>query len=147
MELACFCNRVFAHPQAMLGQPEIQLGVLAPVASLILPLRIGQAAADDLLLSGRTVAATEAKQLGLVDELSDDPLAAVESWAARELLPKSGSSLRLAVRAARWQLNQTFSANIAAVEQLYLGDLMSTHDANEGLAAFLEKRRPSWRNE
>jgi len=146
MELACFCNRVFAAPGALLGQPEIQLGVLAPIASLILPARVGQARADELLLGGRTVPAEEARELGLVDELGPDPRAAAEAWAGRELAPKSASSLRFAVRAARWQLNQTLLAGITALEALYLGELMSTHDANEGLASFLEKRRPEWKH-
>jgi cyclohexa-1,5-dienecarbonyl-CoA hydratase len=146
MELCCFCNRVFAHPSAVLGQPEIQLGVLAPIASLILPHRCGQPVADELLLGGRSVPAAEARELRLVDELADDPLVAVERWASRELLPKSASSLRFAVRAARWELHQTLSESLSAIEQLYLRDLMSTRDANEGLASFLEKRPPSWTN-
>ncbi|MCA9319566.1 MAG: enoyl-CoA hydratase/isomerase family protein, partial [Planctomycetes bacterium] len=53
LELAAFCHRVFAAPEAKLGQPEINLGVFAPVASAVLPYRCGQVVADDLLLSGR----------------------------------------------------------------------------------------------
>ena len=146
MEVACFCNRVVAAPGALLGQPEIQLGVLAPIASLLLPARVGQAHADDLLLTGRTIKAEEAKEMKLVDEVADDPRAAIEAWAKRELAPKSASSLRWASRASRWQLNQTVLAGITALEQLYLRDLMATHDANEGLASFLEKRQAQWKN-
>lgn len=147
LELAIFCNRVVAHPEALLGQPEIQLGVLPPLASLVLPLKLGQAKADDLILSGRTVPAREAGELGLVDQLADDPLAAIEEWARRELLPKSASSLRWAVRAARWRFNELVLAGLPAQEKLYLDGLMATHDANEGLAAFLERRRPAWTND
>ena len=95
MELASFCNFVVAHPQAKLGQPEIQLGVLPPIASLILPFKIGQARADDINLTGRTLTAAQAKEYGLVDRIVDDPVRDVEQWAAREIAPKSASSLRL----------------------------------------------------
>jgi cyclohexa-1,5-dienecarbonyl-CoA hydratase len=144
MELATFCNWVVAHPGASLGQPEIQLAVLAPIASLILPPRLGQARADEILLTGRTLPASEAKELGLVDRIAEDPAAAVEEWAARELAPKSASSLRFAVRAARWRFNEQVRSGIADLERLYLEGLMATHDANEGLTAFLEKRPPKW---
>ncbi|MHC4815942.1 MAG: enoyl-CoA hydratase/isomerase family protein [Planctomycetota bacterium] len=146
MELATFCNRVVAHPDAVFAQPEIQLAVLPPIASLILPLKLGQPLADEINLTGRNVAAAEALQMGLVDEIAEDPMAAVEEWAARELGAKSASSLRWAVRASRWQFNKVLKGEIAGVEQLYLEGLMATHDANEGLAAFLEKRKPEWKN-
>jgi cyclohexa-1,5-dienecarbonyl-CoA hydratase len=144
LELAAFCHRVVAHPGALLGQPEIQLAVLPPVASILLPFRLGQGGADDLILTGRTVAAPEALALGLVDELADDPVAAATAWAERELAPKSASSLRFAVRAARHALHQALRDGLPALERLYLDGLMATHDANEGLAAFLEKRKPAY---
>jgi len=144
MELAAFCNWVVAAPGAVFAQPEIQLAVLPPVASLILPLKIGQAAADDINLTGRNVEASEAKALGLVDRIVDDPVADVVTWAERELKPKSASSLRCALRASRWRFNQLLHCELPAVEKFYLDELMATHDANEGLAAFLEKRKPVW---
>ena len=147
MELATFCNRVVAHPEAALGQPEIQLAVLPPVASLILPLRCGQGAADDLVLTGRSVTGARGEELGLVDQLADDPAAAVEQWAAEHLAPKSAVALRHAVRTSRWRFNKVLGGELEAVERLYLEQLMATHDANEGLAAFLDKRKPSWNND
>jgi len=146
MELATYCHRVVAHPKALLGQPEIQLAVLPPVASLVLPFRVGQAHADDLVLTGRTVPAAEALAMGLVDEVAEDPEGALLAWAERELVPKSAAALRHAVRAARWQFHQTLSAELKDVEKMYLEELMATHDANEGLAAFLEKRPPKYTN-
>jgi len=120
--------------------------VLPPVASLVLPFRVGQARADDLVLTGRTVPAPEALAMGLVDEVADDPEGALVAWAERELPPKSAAALRHAVRAARWRFHQTLRAGLPALEQAYLEELMATHDANEGLAAFLEKRTPSYTN-
>jgi cyclohexa-1,5-dienecarbonyl-CoA hydratase len=146
MELAVFCHRVVAHPKALLGQPEIQLAVLPPVASLVLPFRCGQAHADDLCLTGRTVAAPEALAMGLVDEVAEDPEGALLAWAERELQPKSAAALRYAVRAARWQFHQVLKTELKRVETMYLEELMATHDANEGLAAFLEKRPARYTN-
>jgi cyclohexa-1,5-dienecarbonyl-CoA hydratase len=146
MELATFCHRVAAHPKAVLGQPEIQLGVLPPVASLILPQRVGQARADDLVLTGRNVDGATALEMGLIDELSEDPSKAIEAWAETHLAPKSASSLRWAVKASRWSFHQTVLRELEALEKLYLEGLMGTHDANEGLAAFLGKRAVVWEN-
>jgi len=144
MELAMFCNRVFAHPGSVFGQPEIQLGVLPPVASLVLPFKVGQSAADEINLTGRNMTCDEAWRLGLVDQVSADPLAALEAWADQEIAPKSASSLRFAVRASRFRLNEVLRTGLPAMERLYIDELMSTHDANEGIGAFLEKRKPSW---
>jgi cyclohexa-1,5-dienecarbonyl-CoA hydratase len=146
LELVSFCHRVFAAPDGKLGQPEIALGVFAPVASLLLPQRIGRAHAEDLCLSGRTVAADEALRMGLVDQLADDPEAAAIAWAETHLLRHSASSLRHAVRAGRSAFTADFFAQLDRLEQDYLGSLMATADANEGIQAFLQKRAPQWRN-
>jgi len=146
MELVTFCQRVFAHPDARFGQPEIKLGVFAPVASAILADRVGRGAADDLLLSGRTIKCPEAHEMRLVDAIEEHPEAAALSWAEKRLLPRSASSLRLATRAARMELMQRFEILLPKLERLYLGELMATRDAVEGIEAFMEKRKPSWSN-
>jgi cyclohexa-1,5-dienecarbonyl-CoA hydratase len=147
LELAAFCNRVFASEDARLGQPEIVLGVFAPVASVVLCERMGRGGAEDLLLSGRTLTAREALPLGLVDEIADDPAEAAVSYARTHLLPRSASSLRWAVRAARRDYGERMTAELARLEAMYLHELMRTADANEGLQAFLGKRQPAWRNQ
>ncbi|PYT37256.1 MAG: hypothetical protein DMF52_03620 [Acidobacteria bacterium] len=85
LELASFCHRVFAHPRARLGQPEINLGVFPPLASVILPLRCGQAVADEVCLTGRTFSAREALARRLVDEIAADPRRAADRWIAKHL--------------------------------------------------------------
>ena len=67
------------------------------------------------------------------------------AYVREHLLPLSGSSLRLAVRAGRANLAARLTA-LPGVEQMYLRELMQTHDAVEGLNAFLEKRSPVWKN-
>jgi cyclohexa-1,5-dienecarbonyl-CoA hydratase len=146
LELASASHRVFAAPSARLGQPEIRLGVFAPVASLILAERVGRAHAEDLCLTGRTVTAEEALRMGLVDVLADDPAAAALAWAREHLVPLSASSLRHAVRAVRQGMNARLVAELSQLERLYLDELMECDDAVEGLRAFLEKREPRWRN-
>jgi cyclohexa-1,5-dienecarbonyl-CoA hydratase len=147
MELAIFCHRLFAAPDARLGQPEIVLGVLAPVASVMLAERIGRSRAEELCLSGRSVTAEEGLTMGLVDAIDPDPGAAALAWARKHLLPRSASSLRMAVRAVRTGFDARFRTELASVERLFLQDLMATADAKEGLVAFLEKRDPAWMNE
>lgn len=144
LELAAACHRVFAAPDASLGQPEVKLGVFAPVASLVLPLRLGQARADDLLLSGRAVGAEEALRLGLVDEVAPDPAAAALAWHRTHLAPLSAAGLRHAVLAGRQLLRRALDEELPRLERLYLDELMATADAREGIDAFLHRRPPAW---
>jgi cyclohexa-1,5-dienecarbonyl-CoA hydratase len=147
LELVSLCHRIFAANDARLGQPEIMLGVFAPVASIVLADRVGRGAADDLCLSGRSVTAGEALAMRLVDQIVDgDPAEAAIAWARTHLLPKSAVSLRYAVRASRAGLRARLAAELPAIERLYLDGLMSTGDANEGLKAFMERRPPAWRD-
>jgi cyclohexa-1,5-dienecarbonyl-CoA hydratase len=140
LELALACTRIFAAPLARLGQPEIRLAVFAPVASLLLPPRVGQATAEELLVSGRTLPAEEAARIRLIDEVHEDPLAAARAWAKSHLFALSASSLRLALQAARVELAAAFEQHVGTLERLYLHSLMATPDAVEGITAFLEKR-------
>jgi len=146
LEVAAAGSMLFAAPDAKLGQPEIKLAVFAPAASCLLPERIGQARAEDLLLSGRSMGAEEALKTGLVDSVSDDPEAAALAWFDQYLAPSSASTLRFAVIAARDEYRQRVIAKLARVEALYLEQLMATNDAVEGLTAFLEKRPAKWEN-
>lgn len=146
MELACFCHRVYAGPEARLAQPEIGLGLFAPVASLILARRSGQGVADEACLSGRTYGAEEALAAGLVDEVAADPERAAREWIERAILPKSAAALKRAVRAGRVSWRSAFLRDLASVERLYLDDLMATADAREGIEAFLARRKPAWKD-
>ena len=144
LELALTGTRIFAAPEAMFGQPEIRLGVFAPAASCLLPVRIGQPAAEDMLLSGRSLGAEEARAAGLIQAVAADPEAAAADWFATHLADKSAAALRCAMAAARGPLIAGARARLAELETLYLDDLMRTRDALAGLQAFLGKRTPRW---
>ncbi len=144
LEVAMAGGLIFAGRDAQFGQPEMKLGVFAPAASVLLPYRVNQPAAEDLLFSGRSIGADEALARGLAQHVSDDPDAAALAYFDAHLAGKSASSLSLALAAARGAMLRDVRARFAEVEMLYLEHLMKTRDANEGLAAFLAKRKPSW---
>ncbi|HET9822331.1 MAG TPA: cyclohexa-1,5-dienecarbonyl-CoA hydratase [Burkholderiaceae bacterium] len=144
LELALAGAWVFAAPDAQFGQPEMKLGVFAPAASVLLPWRVNQPFAEDLLYTGRSVGAAEAERRGLVHAVADDPETAALSWFHEHLQGKSAASLACATAAARGAMRREVRARLAEVERLYLDRLMATRDANEGLAAFLAKRKPQW---
>jgi len=149
-ELSLACNFIFADKTAKVGQPEILLGVFAPPASVILPLKVGNAKADELLITGKIISADEAKSLGLVNEVFEDKAAmdaATDEWIRKNILGKSASSLRYATRAARASFDFFMLKHLPDFTEMYVKELMETHDGNEGINAFLEKRKPVWENQ
>ncbi len=146
LEVAAAGHLIFASPDAKMGQPEIKLGVFAPAASCLLPIRIGQARAEDLLLSGRAIDAEEALRFGLINAIEDDPEAAAIAWFEEHLTPLSASSLSLALAAVRGGIKAEVQRRLEEVESHYLDKVMKTADAVEGLTAFIARRPPEWKN-
>jgi cyclohexa-1,5-dienecarbonyl-CoA hydratase len=146
LEVALAGHLMFVAPDAALGQPEMKLGVFAPAASCLLPEIVGPARATDLLLSGRSVTGAEAAAIGLAQAVAPDPERAALGYFDEHLSPKSASSLRFAIKAARHDYAARVAAKIETVERLYLDELMTTHDAREGLAAFVGKRAAQWQH-
>jgi cyclohexa-1,5-dienecarbonyl-CoA hydratase len=146
-ELALFCDMVIASEKASFGQPEIQVGVFAPVAVVALPGIIGPKRAMELLLTGDRIRAPEAERLGLVNRVvPPDELGVAVDALVGKLTKLSAAVLRLTKRAVRVGSVGSFGDGLAAVEDVYLGPLMATEDAQEGLAAFMEKRAPVWKD-
>ncbi len=143
LELALACTRIFADETSVFGQPEISLGLMAPAASALLPERIGQPHATELLLTGRQLGAEEAQLIGLIDELVPN-LVALATERARWMTQGSPSSLRVAHRAARARYVARVVPAIDELERLYLEELAHTPDAREGIEAFLARRAPRW---
>ncbi len=145
MELAMFCDYVVATESAKFGQPEIKLGCFPPIAIVTFPPLIGLRAALDLILSGRIISAQEARELGFVSRLvGDSKLNEGIAALLEQLRGLSPAVLRLAKRTI-WKLHfDDFERQLSEVEQIYLSQLMQTHDAREGIRAFLEKRAAAW---
>jgi len=149
MELALICNFMFADETAMLGQPEMILGVFPPPASIILPLKVGSGRAEEILLTGRSINAEEGKNIGLLNQVFSDQVAmhaGVDEWISKQIIPKSASSLRYGVKAMRAHFNSVLIKKLPELEDMYVNRLMETADANEGIGSFLEKRKPIWEN-
>jgi len=146
-ELAIFCDMIVASERAKFGQPEIKVGCFPPVAAVLLAQLIPRSRALELLLTGETISAAEAYQLGLVNRVvPPEALAATADELTNKLAGLSGSILRFTRKAARLGEGDTFVQALGAVEKLYLDEMMQTHDVHEGLAAFMEKRAPVWQD-
>ncbi len=146
-ELVAGCDIVIASERARFGQPEIKLGVFPPVACVLLPSIIGDKRARELILTGELIDAGEALRLGLVNHVAQSELM---QQRLQEVLNKlrdaSGVSLEAARRALDLGRGRSVAEMLSEVEDMYLNELMKTEDAMEGIQAFMEKRKPVWRN-
>ena len=148
-EIALACDFIFAADDATFALPEIKLGVFAPVATVLLPKRVGLAPASGALLTGATRSAADWKALGLIELMapSDKLQSAVDQWFNSTLAGYSAEALRYAVRAMRGPINEAAAREIPEIERLYLSEASRSRDAQEGIDAFLEKRKPRWRDQ
>jgi cyclohexa-1,5-dienecarbonyl-CoA hydratase len=147
-ELAVACGLIFAGEKSKYAVPEIQLGVFPPVAAALLPFLANGVTASHMLLTGAKLSAEQMKDCGIVNEVI--PAAELDQYVAdyieKNILPRSASSLRFANRAVRMSVNSLYRQHICDLERLYLDELMKSHDANEGINAFLAKRPAEWKN-
>lgn len=147
-EVAAYCDLVVASEKAKLGQPEIMVGVFPPIAALTFPRQIGYKKAMELIVTGDTIGAAEAKELGLVNQVvPPEELQAATDKLVGKLLAMSGLVLKLTKKAFVGGLQDDSDQGLAVIEKVYLDELMKTRDAEEGLKAFLEKRKPAWKEE
>jgi len=146
-ELVAACDMVVASDRARFGQPEIKLGVFPPVAAVLLPLVIGEKRARELILTGELIEAAEAARLGLVNYvLPASDLEQKTSELVSRFCDLSAVALGFTKQAIDLGRGRSLDSALKEVEDLYLNELMKTHDANEGVKAFTEKRKPEWRH-
>lgn len=144
-ELAIFCDLVLASEKAKFAQPEIAVGVFPPIACYMLPRLMSWPRALDLLLSGDTISAARAEQLGMVNRvLPAESFAGGVKEFVQRFQSMSPVVLTMTKKATRAGLGKDFPAGLKNIDQIYLQELMKTEDAREGLKAFMEKRQAVW---
>lgn len=149
MELAATCDMVVATERSTFGQPEIELGCFPPVAAALYPRLLGPGLTFDLLMTGRTIPCAEAESLGFVTRrLKDETLEQGLRRLKSEITSKSTVALRLTKKAIRAgsPRPELFERALVETERLYMEELATCADLDEGVRAFLEKRPPQWRH-
>ena len=150
-EVTLVCHFLFATAGARFACPEIKLGVFPPVLAAIGARRIGGLLAERLLLTGETFSAEEAHHAGLLTSLiaaHEDPKEALLAWYKKRLEPRSAFALKQATAAARRASGflDDLDRALTAAESQYVEEVLTSHDGNEGIEAFLERRRPRWQD-
>lgn len=147
-ELVSAADVIVAGEGASFGQPEILLGVTAPAACVLLPRRGTYGDAAALLFTGDTVPAARAKEMGFVHAVvADDAVEAEAAKLAARMARHSAVALRETKRALRETAVMPRAEALRWTARAYVDDLMASHDALEGLQAFLEKRPAAWRHQ
>ena len=143
--LATICDFTLAAPGAKFGYTEVRIGFMPALVSAFLTLQIGDKRARELLLTGRLFSSEEALRLGLVNEVvRPEELAARTRELAELLKANSPESMAATKRLLAEQNKEWLDAAIARALAAN-ADARATHDFREGVAAFLEKRKPVWK--
>jgi cyclohexa-1,5-dienecarbonyl-CoA hydratase len=147
-EIALACDVILASEDSVFGLPEITLGVFPPAACVLLPARAGLGRAIEAILTGELEPASAWAERGVVRVIgpSHQLEVRVDEWFDRHLSVKSAAALRHACVASRHALLHQVRAALPELERLYLTELMRTHDASEGVEAFIAKRTPDWQD-
>jgi cyclohexa-1,5-dienecarbonyl-CoA hydratase len=144
-ELASSCDLVVASEESSFATPEIHVGCYPPVALARFSSLIGYHRAAEMILTGRTFSAQEALAMGLINRVfPGDQLEGELKSLLEELLGKSGAVLRIALKGLRELSLKGFADALRRSEDLYCTELLHTEDVEEGIRAFLEKRKPQW---
>src|SRR5436305_9879567 len=145
-ELAMLCDLVYATEKSKWGFPEITLGCYPPVACAALAALVGQKRAADLIFTGRTISGQEAADWGLANEAHPEgELREVIEGTFDHLFKLSPAALAVAKKAFYAWDSIHLDKGMARAEKIYLEELMQTEDVQEGINAFMQKRRPEWK--
>ncbi len=145
-ELAMLCDMIVASDSAQFGQPEINIGVMPGAGGTQrLSRAVGKALAMEMVLTGRSISAQAALKRGLVNRVVPEDYYLSEAFAlAKEVATKAPIALQLAKESVNKAFSSTLEAGIE-YERKNFYMLFSTEDQKEGMAAFVEKRKPTWK--
>jgi enoyl-CoA hydratase len=146
-ELAMQCDLIIAADTAKFGQPEIKLGIIPGIGGTQrLTRAVGKAKAMEMILTGRMIDAAEAERSGLVARVVPATSLMEEAMKVADTI----ATLSLpSVLAAKEAVNRAFEASLAEgviFERRIFHSLFATQDQKEGMKAFVEKRKPAWKN-
>jgi cyclohexa-1,5-dienecarbonyl-CoA hydratase len=147
-ELVMFSDLAIATESAKFGLPDIQLGLFPAFACNILQRYIPPKKAAELIFTGATISSREAQDYGLINQIvPDDKLAEHAGVLVRKLLQYSAPVLQLAKKSMIQVQGKPLEEAIRTIEEIYLNELLALDDAREGIQAFVEKRKPVWKNQ
>ncbi|HKV03982.1 MAG TPA: enoyl-CoA hydratase/isomerase family protein [Candidatus Acidoferrales bacterium] len=146
-ELAALGDLVIATPKARFAQPEIKLGVFPPLAAAVLPYLLGPKHALELVLTGETMSAERARELGMVNWLVPEAelKKKIEEVTAK-VTAQSAPVLTMAKKAIMGSLGLPLREGVRNSMKVFLNELADLEDSQEGLRALVEKRAPKWKN-
>lgn len=146
-ELAAIGDVVVATPRAKFAQPEVTIGMFPPLAATVLPHLIGPKQALELVLTGDTVTAERALELGMVNRVvPEEKLAATVEQLCKTISAQSGPVLAMAKRAVLGGMGMSLRDAMHKSIHIFLNELYGLEDAQEGLRAVVERRKPQWKN-
>ena len=146
-ELAACCDFIVASEESSFATPEIHVGCYPPVEVARFSSLVGYHRAAEMILTGRRYTSGEALGLGLINRVvAQDQFDSGVASLLEELLSKSGSVLRIALKGLRELSLRDFYAALSRSEEIYCRELLNTQDVDEGVRAFLEKRKPNWKH-
>jgi enoyl-CoA hydratase/carnithine racemase len=142
-----FGDLVLATPRARFSQPEIKLGVFPPLAAVVLPYILGPKLALELVLTGETLTAERAREVGLVNWLvPETELQNKIDEIVAKVTAQSGPVLTMAKKAILGSLGLSLREGVRNSMKVFLNELADLEDSREGLRALVEKRAPKWKN-
>jgi cyclohexa-1,5-dienecarbonyl-CoA hydratase len=147
-ELALACDDIIASGNAVFGLPEVRLAAFPPAGAALLPARVGASRATRAIVTGDVQSAGYWHDAGLVSVVASQATLAeaASGWFDRHFAARSAVALRYAATAARLTLRAAAEPALVEAERIYLEELLSTHDASEGIHAWIDKRVPKWQD-
>ena len=146
-ELAMACDIRIASQKAKFGQPEVSLGITPGFSGTVrLPKLVGSSMAKEMIFTGKIIDANEALRIGLVNSIAEPQELIIK---ALEMAQMIASNAPVAVRYSKESINNAVECKTetaAELESKLFGRCFSTEDQKEGMSAFLEKRKASFKN-